>query len=109
MGRRMRIGIAVVLGAMLASPAFAEDKPLPDGIKIVPESAVATCTFVDMFSEMRFAMTSATKTQRKAMIAALEKAKKAGADTAVMSSTTAHNNQHQITVMGYKCANPAGS
>jgi hypothetical protein len=106
----MRKFIFMLSAAMLvASPAFAKDKPLPEGIKIVPEKGVSDCSFVDIVSAMRFAMLSASKTQRDALIAALEKAKEAGANTAVLTSMTAQNNQHQVTLTAYSCSDESES
>lgn len=105
-----KCGSFMALAILVSSPAYAKDKPLPDGIKIVPEAQVAQCTFVDIVSEMRWAvLKSANKSQRDALISALEKAKEKGANAAVMTSMTAHNNQHQVTLTAYKCPADAGA
>lgn len=106
---RKCVAILALMG-LGSTPAYAKDKPLPDGIKIVPEAQIAHCTFVDLVSEMRWAvMKSANKTQRDALIAALEKAKEKGANAAVMTAMTAHNNQHQVTLTAYTCPSDAGA
>jgi hypothetical protein len=96
---------AVLLGcvAILATPAVAKDKPLPEGIKIISEAQTAQCTMIDIVSAMRFALMSASGTERDALRAAMEKAKAKGANAAVMTSITAHNNQHQVTLTAYHC------
>ena len=93
----------LVCAAVIAAPAAAKEKPLPEGIKVLPEAQVAQCTMIDIVSAMRFAMISASKTQRDALITALEKAKAKGANTAGLTSITAHNNQHQVTLTAYRC------
>ena len=101
--------LILVLAAAASSPVYAKDKPLPSGIKVVPEAQIAQCTFVDLVSEMRFAaFKTANKTQRDALISALEKAKAKGANAAVITSMTAHNNQHQVTLTAYQCPTDVG-
>lgn len=98
-----RLATTTALLAAMSTSAFAKDKPLPDGIAIISEAKASSCTFVDIVSAMRFAMTSASKTQRGALVAALEKAKLAGANSAVVSSMTVDHNQHQVTLKTYRC------
>jgi len=98
-----RFASILALVVLTISPAHAKEKPLPEGIAIVSEAQIGNCTFVDIVSAMRFAMTSASKTQRGALVAALEKAKEKGANSAVVTSMTAQNNQHQVTLTAYKC------
>ncbi|MCK8458695.1 hypothetical protein SPHN_18340 [Sphingomonas faeni] len=94
---------------MTGVSATAKDKPLPSDISIITEDQAKSCKFVDIVSAMRFAMTSASKTSRAALIAALEKAKAAGANSAVMTGSTVDHNQHQITLSAYQCPiAPAG-
>lgn len=104
-----KIASFLALMVIAIGPADAKEKPLPEGIAIVPEAQIATCTFVDIVTAMRFAMTSASKTQRAALIVALEKAKEKGANAAVMTSMTVQNNQHQVTLTAYKCPQNAGA
>jgi len=95
--------LAIVIPFLMSSPANAKDKPLPSGIEVITEAQAKNCKFVDVVSAMRFAMTSASKTSRAALIAALEKAKEAGGNAAVMTATTVDHNQHQITLSAYQC------
>ena len=89
--------------AIQAVPVSANDKPLPDGIKVITETEAKECKFVDVVSAMRFAMTSASKTNRAALIAALEKAKEAGGNAAIITNSTVSNNQHQYMLTAYRC------
>ena len=98
-----RIAALLVCAAVFAAPAHAKEKTLPEGIRVVSEAQAAQCTMIDIVSAMRFAMISASKTQRDALITALEKAKAKGANAAVLTSITAHNNQHQVTLTAYRC------
>ena len=104
------MSLAVVAAVLVVTPAMAKDaKPLPSDIKVITEADAKSCQFVDVVSAMRFAAISASKTSRAALIAALEKAKAAGGNAAVITSTTVSNNQHQFTLTAYRCANaPTG-
>lgn len=107
MRKVVAISALLILGC---APAYAKDKPLPDGIKIVSDAQITQCTFVDLVSEMRWAvLKSANKSQRDALISALEKAKEKGANAAVITSMTAQNNQHQVTLTAYTCPADAGT
>lgn len=94
--------IALGAVAVLGSPALAE-KPLPASVKIITADQANSCAFVDVVSDMKFALTSASKSARGALIGAMNKAAKKGANAAVLTSQTAHNNQHQVTLTAYKC------
>lgn len=99
----MRRVLLICLLAAFAPPAHGKEKPLPEGVKILSEAQVAQCSMIDIVTAMRFAMISASKTQRDALIAALEKAKGKGANAAVLTSITVQNNQHQVTLTAYNC------
>jgi hypothetical protein len=102
------IGLAAIIATVPGAPsAFAWDKPLPAGIEVITTAQAKDCKFIDVVSAMRFAMTNASKTSRAALIAALEKAKAAGADAAVITSSTVDHNQHQFTLSAYKCGGSA--
>ncbi|RXR27258.1 hypothetical protein [Sphingobium fluviale] len=100
------LAIFFVIG-LLSTAVKAAEKPLPDGIKIIAVDQASTCQFLDIVSAMKFAMVSASKTSRAALIAALEKAKAKGADSAVITATTVSNNQHQYTLNAYRCERSA--
>lgn len=95
---------AALCAILISSVAIAGEKPLPAGIRIISQDDAKSCQFVDIVSAMKFAMLSASGTQRSAMIDALEKAKKKGANAAVITEITAHNNQHQVTLTAYTCS-----
>jgi len=94
----------VTICLWIVVPAHAAEKPLPNGIRILTEGQASKCEFVDVVSAMRFAMLSASKTSRDALIAALEKAKAKGANGAVITSSTVDHNQHQYTLSAYRCS-----
>ena len=98
---------ALMLTLAVPGTAVAKDKPLPTGIEVISAEQAKSCAFVDVVSAMRFAMISASKTSRDALIAALSKAKDKGANAAVITSVTAHNNQHQYTLTAYNCPPPS--
>lgn len=100
----MRLILLISTIAVSIPPAWAADKPLPQGIQIITADQAAKCQFIDTVSAMRFAMTSASKSSRAALTAALEKAKEKGANAAVILSATVNNNQHQFTLGAYRCA-----
>lgn len=104
MSRILSVFAAITL--LASSPAaYAKDDPLPEGIQIVGEDQAANCRFLDVVSKMRFAaFSSASSTQRKALIAALENARELGGNAAVITGTTAQNNQHQVTLSVYECS-----
>lgn len=100
----MKYALAMIVLAIQATPVSAKDKPLPEGIKVITETEAKDCKFVDVVSAMRFAaLQSASKTNRMALIAALEKAIEAGGNAATILNTTVSNNQHQYTLTAYRC------
>jgi hypothetical protein len=101
--RKLANGFVGVCLLVTAGTAYAGDKPLPDGIRVINQDEAKACQFVDIVSAMKFAMISASGTQRAALVDALEKAKKKGADAAVIMEMTVSNNQHQVTLTAYKC------
>lgn len=102
--KKLALSLAAVCVVATSGVAFADDKPLPDGIRVINQDEAKACQFVDIVSAMKFAMISASGSQRAALIDALEKAKKKGANAAVVTEITAHNNQHQVTLTAYKCS-----
>lgn len=99
----MRIFVALSLLSLMSPTAQASEKPLPEGIQIIPADQASKCTFIDVVTAMKFATVSASKTSRAALIAALEKAKAKGANSAVIMATSVNNNQHQYTLSAYRC------
>ena len=99
----MRYGISLLAMLLMSAPSYAKEAAMPDGIKVVTEAQIGRCNLVDIVSAMRFALVSASKTQKAALVAALEKAKAVGANAAVITSITADKNQHQVTLTAYSC------
>lgn len=97
---------AMTLSAVLslfANSAFATDIATSDP-RIVPQSEAAQCRFIDVVSEMRFATLRAGASARAAMTGAMARARDLGADVVVVAGVTAHNNQHQVNLLAYKCS-----
>jgi uncharacterized protein YbjQ (UPF0145 family) len=80
-----------------------ENAASSSSIRIVSESEVMQCRYVDIVSKMEFALRSASDTTHSAFTKAVAEAESLGGNAVVLSGITAHNNQHTVTLTVYHC------